>query len=385
MLSGRIPLTPTLFALISACGAQVDTTNHASDDVPYGDAPLADFVDGDGATWTLHDPTRMVERDGSLLLAVTGKEQEGRYACGLETWELRPGDETWQPGRCLLQDKPAWVAEELPSNDGAYWAPGFLGADLMYYSVSSGFDEEEGSCLGLLRARGEGDGRYWEDLGRPLFCSFDNEATGAPYPSSIDPAAFVDDDGSAWLVYGGGHIYAVAIDASTGLPLDDAWWSEEDSSHIHLANGPATTPEGEPSDGDEWTEAPFLVKRDGFYYLLLNAYACCEGPDSTYEIRVGRATEVGGPYLDREGVRLLDGGGTLVLDGTDAEPGPGHPGVHRIRFDGEDADLLTYHYYPPSGEPWATLGARLLYWEDGWPAVDPEPFDIAAWYAEAER
>jgi hypothetical protein len=40
---------------------------------------------------------------------------------------------------------------------------------------------------------------------------------------------------------------------------------------------------------------------------------CCKGTSSTYNIRVGRATTVTGPYTDKSGVSLLSGGGTQVL------------------------------------------------------------------------
>jgi hypothetical protein len=64
---------------------------------------MTEPVDRD--TWTLHDPSRIVEHDGTLVIAVTGKEQVDGYDCGLETWVLSPGDAAWQPGLCLLRDK----------------------------------------------------------------------------------------------------------------------------------------------------------------------------------------------------------------------------------------------------------------------------------------
>ena len=43
---------------------------------------------------------------------------------------MSPGDTDWQPGQCLFTKKPDWIDEELPGNDGAFWAPAL---------VSSGF------------------------------------------------------------------------------------------------------------------------------------------------------------------------------------------------------------------------------------------------------
>ena len=338
---------------------------------------MTEPVDPD--TWTLHDPSRIVESDGSLVIAVTGKEQAHGYDCGLETWTLTPGDAFWQPGRCLLRAKPRWIAEELPTNDGAYWAPAFLNADALYYSVSSGFDDEAGgSCIGLLQASGEGPERRWEDVGRPITCSFGNEQSHAPHPAAIDPATLVDAQGRAWLLYGGGHIYAIEVDPDTGLPVGDGWWREDSTDHVHLANGPTVTPDGLPTDEELWVEAPYLYEHAGFFYLFVNWYACCNGADSTYEIRVGRAETLEGPFVDADGVPMLDGGGTLLMASEGDRIGPGHVGLYPVDVAGSQRALMTYHYYPESGTPWATVGARLLRWEDGWPRAEAEDVDLGS-------
>ena len=67
--------------------------------------------------------------------------------CGLETWYLAPGQTDWQPGQCLFTSKPSWVQEELPSNDGAFWAAALLSPRVMYYSVAA--MDEDAQCIGL--------------------------------------------------------------------------------------------------------------------------------------------------------------------------------------------------------------------------------------------
>ena len=42
-------------------------------------------------------------------------------------------------------------------------------------------------------------------------------------------------------------------------------------------------------------EASFLYQHGGYYYLFCNWGGCCAGVDSTYNIRVGRSTNVSGP------------------------------------------------------------------------------------------
>ena len=43
-------------------------------------------------------------------------------------------------------------------------------------------------------------------------------------------------------------------------------------------------------------EAPFLIRRGKYYYLFVSFDYCCRGVNSTYNIRVGRAESVEGPY-----------------------------------------------------------------------------------------
>ena len=61
---------------------------------------------------------------------------------------------------------------------------------------------------------------------------------------------------------------------------------------------------------------------------------------------------------------MMEGGGTLLLEGTDGLAGAGHVAV---LFDA-DADLLVFHAYDgTTGRP--TLQISTMVWEDGWPRV----------------
>ena len=73
-------------------------------------------------------------------------------------------------------------------------------------------------------------------------------------------------------------------------------------------------------------EATDLVSRDGWYYLLGTHGTCCDGANSTYNIRVGRSRNVLGPYVDNMGIPLLKGGGKLVVAASGRFVGPGHFG-----------------------------------------------------------
>jgi arabinan endo-1,5-alpha-L-arabinosidase len=158
----------------------------------------------------------------------------------------------------------------------------------------------------------------------------------------------VDEDGGPWLSFGSfwGGIKLVKLDAS-GARADDEVLS--------LAARPGASGA---------LEAPFIVRRCGYYYLFVSFDSCCRGSESTYNLRVGRAERVTGPYEDRDGVPLMQGGGTLVLGGAGRWRGPGH---NAVLFT-DTATYNVYHSYDADRNGSSTLRISELVWdEDGWP------------------
>ena len=87
---------------------------------------------------------------------------------------------------------------------------------------------------------------------------------------------------------------------------------------------------------------------------------------------VGRATDVRGPYLDKGGKNLAEGGGSLLLAGTDKWPGLGHNSVYD--FDGKD--YLVFHAYETADNGLQKLKIAELFWDQsGWPVVNPSVLD----------
>jgi arabinan endo-1,5-alpha-L-arabinosidase len=117
------------------------------------------------------------------------------------------------------------------------------------------------------------------------------------------------------------------------------------------------------SRGGGAIEAPFLVRRCGFYYLFVSFDACCQGADSTYNTRVGRSRELLGPYLARNGTPMLEGGGTLVLQAGGDWVGPGH---NAILIDGTRA-YNVYHAYAASNGASQLRISELVWDVEGWP------------------
>ena len=81
---------------------------------------------------------------------------------------------------------------------------------------------------------------------------------------------------------------------------------------------------------------------------------------------VGRSKKVAGPYLDRDGTDMTNGGGTLVLAGDKDWYGVGHNAV--CTFDG--VDYLIFHAYDAADNGRSKLRVEPLAWDkDGWPIV----------------
>ena len=159
----------------------------------------------------------------------------------------------------------------------------------------------------------------------------------------------LDEDGDPWMAFGSfwSGIRMVALAWPDGKRADGA-------EPLRLAD------RGVPPNA---IEAPYIVLHDGEYFLFVSFDSCCRGLQSTYRVMVGRADEVTGPYLDRDGVPLLEGGGTSVLEGDG--------GVH-IGPGGQSAadGTLAVHFYDGSQGGAFQLALLPLGWDaEGWPIV----------------
>ena len=74
-------------------------------------------------------------------------------------------------------------------------------------------------------------------------------------------------------------------------------------------------------------ENPFIMKNGSYYYLFVSKGTCCSGANSTYHISYGRSTSVTGPYLDKNGVDMVNGGGTTLDAGGGRYIAPGGESV----------------------------------------------------------
>ena len=150
------------------------------------------------------------------------------------------------------------------------------------------------------------------------------------------------------------------------------WW-EPNHPDYGLVAGP-------PEEG-EWIEAPYVYHRHGFYYLSANWGDCCRGVASIYTIVVGRSRQPTGPYVDRDGIDLREGGGSVFLGTSGAQIGPGHAGIFRYTdANGTSNEIVTYHFYDRSRAGASWVAARRLTWLEGWPTLEAEDFDLNAYW-----
>ena len=293
------------------------------------------------------DPTAVVGHNGDsgTFAFATGKGVKILHSLDLTNWNA--------VGRVFETDVPPWAKAAVPASDGI-WAPDITfhdGLYHLYYSASS-FGSQR-SVIGLAVNRrlepGHPDNR-WLDRGlviesHPGKCDF----------NAIDPALFVDEDGRWTLFFGSfwSGIKAVALDPKTGKT------AAEKPTIIPIASRAPGVP-GSP------IEAAYVIKRAGWFYLFVSWDHCCKGAESDYKVVVGRSPAALGPFLDKSGKPMLEGGGTLLLASDEHWAGPGHNGVLQTNA----GDFLVHHAYRRDRPHLGRLFLiRPLTWtDDGWPA-----------------
>ena len=158
------------------------------------------------------------------------------------------------------------------------------------------------------------------DLGRPFIGS-------DPFTVDIiDAMAYIDDDGQAYLYYGGSNGARMVV-------------RKLNPDMVSFASGPMDiTP-------PNFTEAPFMVKRDGVYYLM---YSNGSWFNETYNVQYSTATSPLGPWTY----------GRQILSSADNMTGPGHHSV--IQMPGCDDYYMVYHRYD-NGQNFRTCHMDRMY------------------------
>jgi arabinan endo-1,5-alpha-L-arabinosidase len=322
--------------------------------------PRVYHLEGDYAS--THDPS--IARDGSTYYVfATGKAPGGgqlavRCSEDLEHWRL-----------CghVFEAIPQWIQDRSPDTKDL-WAPDISfehGEYRLYYAYSLFGRNTSGIGLATNKTLDSKRADYkWVDRGLVL------ESKATDDFNAIDPNYIEDAKHHAWMSFGSfwSGIKMRALDASTGM------LSKSDTKLYSLAarvEPEHPTPQKfdpeHPNLPANWQaiEAPFIVSHGGYYYLFVSFDLCCRGLKSTYKTMVGRSKSIIGPYLDKTGTAMMQGGGTLLLGPNKRWLGPGGESVlHQAN----GTDLIVFHAYDATtGRP--ALQISELAWRDGWPVA----------------
>jgi beta-glucanase (GH16 family) len=288
----------------------------------------------------IHDPSTIVKDGANYYIFATGPGIRAKSSPDLIHWSNEDS---------VFSGPPAWIRTFVPAFNAYFWAPDIIrvnGKFYLYYAASTW--QKQISVIGLATSPGldpAAENYSWSD-GGPVIASTNGSAFNA-----IDPSVMLDADGKLWLAFGSywQGIFLTELDPQTGRRI------ATNSPLHHLA-------------WNHSIEAACLTRHENFYYLFINWGECCKGTNSTYEVRVGRAEKITGPYLDRDGKNLADGGGSPFLQSSGRFIGPGHIGI--VAGGGTNGPtFFSYHYYDADTKGRSRLAVGKIDWQNGWPVA----------------
>ena len=299
---------------------------------------------------SVHDPV-IIKQDSTYYIFCTGQGITGFSSADRKHWkQLKP----------VFDKAPVWAVKEIPSFKGHIWAPDISfhnGQYFLYYAVSA-FGKNT-SCIGLATnptLDPLAKNFKWKDHGKVI-----QSVPNRDMWNAIDPNLILDENKTPWLSFGSfwNGMKLVKLDSTlTAVAKPEEWYT------IAARKRDFTLPDS--LAGDAAIEAPFIYKHGNFYYLFVSFDYCCRGEKSTYKMVIGRSEKVMGPYKDKEGVLLNQGGGSILLEGDKNWYGVGHNAV--AAFD--NIDYLIFHAYDASDKGRSKLRIEKLIWINDWPVVD---------------
>lgn len=306
-----------------------------------------------GDFWGTHDPS-IIKAGNTWYVFATGRTPQGgqfqiRCSSDLHSWKL-----------CgqVFDAIPTWIHKESPGTVDL-WAPDISyerGEFRLYYAFSLFGKNTSGIALATNKTLDSASPDYkWVDRGLVL------RSTGSDDYNAIDPNFALDRNHHAWLAFGSfwSGIKLRRLDDKTGLAGPPKLYS------LATRKRPANAEPAPPGLPPNWeaVEAPFIVHHGSYFYLFVSWDLCCRGTHSTYRTMVGRATNITGPYLDAQGIPMMQGGGTELLSGNARWVGPGGESV-LMQPSGQD--IIVFHAYDAhTGKP--ALQISTLVWRNGWP------------------
>lgn len=344
MLLGAAMIVAAPFVNRSFCALAMDEADIYA---PTRQAPVV--VD----TPFVHDPV-MAYEDGVYYLYCTGHGITQMTSTDRQHWTLS------REGVLPNGKIPVWTHDSVPGFETHIWAPDvvkYRGKWYMGYSCST-FGKNT-SAIGLLSNKCLSDKDGWKDEGCIVASRGNRDNWNA-----IDPNFIIDEKGKPWMTWGS------FWDGIQLIPLDKTMHPKKGAKPQTIARRHAigdASAEPNPTSkfaGTNAIEAPFIMRHGGYYYLFVSWDYCCRGIKSNYRVAVGRSKNVSGPYLDRDGKPMLEGGGTLLLEGDKKEyEALGHCSAYSF----SDGDVFFCHGYSVAKNGASILVQKRIHWtEDGW-------------------
>ena len=214
------------------------------------------------------DPAPLVDGD-TVYLYTTHDEAPPRQWLVMNDWLCYSSKDmkTWTPhGPVASKDTfewgthDAWAAQTI-RKDGKYWL----------YVTLCGKGQYSGRAIGVA-VSDKPEGPFKDAIGKPLV--WDSMTPGPVGWDDMDPTVFIDDDGTPWLAWGHTMLYVAKLKPNM-VELDG---------EIRMMRLP------------NYTEGPWLFKRNGLYYMIYVSHIL----NGFHEMAsYATATSMDGPWTPR--------------------------------------------------------------------------------------
>ncbi len=318
---------------------------------PDPSAPTYQNPVSEASPASLPDPTIIRGRDGYWYSYTTARDITIQRSKDLATWE---------PAGTVFTDstRPTWFRDT-----SSIWAPDISWFEGRYVLTFSAIDTavapNPNRSIGVASAPTPTG--PWHADSEPII----PPGTWQPFPDEpprmqgiIDSELFTGPDGRRYLYYGGfnGGVFVQEVDHQVRERIGEP---------VQVA-------------AEDIFEAPFVMYRQGWYWMFYSTGNCCSGPNSGYTVLVARSKSPRGPFVDRSGARsdaAYPGGTPVLTPNGNRWVGTGHS-TQATDLAGQD--WFVYHGIDRH-RPWGdmeeqrplvrSMFADRLDWIDGWPVV----------------
>jgi arabinan endo-1,5-alpha-L-arabinosidase len=352
----------------------------------FGALPLAASAGAPAQPGTYHNPLPLRLPDGELTQNCADPAILREHDSATPTWYLfctsdplsrneRDGKDwkfhllpTWRSGDLVhwefVGDAFAGRPAGLAAPKAFLWAPEpeyFNGRYYLYFTITDVADAHspEPGCDGdtaIGVATSASLAGPWQ-VSPKLVVAPRRSGPGCSFHWTLDPKVVATPDGRKFIYYGsyGGGVFVQRL-------TDD---------------GLAATGAAVRVGASGRYEGAEVIQHGRYWYLIVSATECCNGPLTGYALFVGRATRPEGPFLDRDGndMAAARAGGTLLL----AQNGNRWIGSgHNTMFADASGQWWTIYHAIDRGDPYFSARDKLtrrvamldrIDWVDGWPVA----------------